>query len=192
MKRKLLLFFSFFLLCLNLIEAQNKIIGSIISAEDNEPVVGASVLIKGTTIGTIADLNGNFSLTDVPNSAKTIVVSYIGMKTQEVAIKPVLKIILESDTKALDEVVVSAMGISRERKSLGYALQEVKSDELTKAGNSSLTSSLSGKIAGVQINQFGGTVGASSRISVRGNSSLNVDQQPLIVVDGVQIGRAHV
>ena len=187
MKRKLLLFFSFFLLCLNLIEAQNKIIGSIISAEDNEPVVGASVLIKGTTIGTIADLNGNFSLTDVPNSAKTIVVSYIGMKTQEVAIKPVLKIILESDTKALDEVVVSAMGISRERKSLGYALQEVKSDELTKAGNSSLTSSLSGKIAGVQINQFGGTVGASSRISVRGNSSLNVDQQPLIVVDGVPI-----
>lgn len=98
-----------------------------------------------------------------------------------------MNIKLESDSHALDEVVVTAMGISREKKSLGYAIQEVGSEELTKAGQINVTGALSGKVAGVQVNQFGGSVGASSRISVRGNSSLAADQQPLIVLDGVPI-----
>ena len=181
----------YLMLCLfvsiNMAMAQNrKITGTVISAEDNEPVVGASIVVKGTTNGTVTNLDGVFTL-QVPSSAKTLVVYYLGMKTQEVAVKDGVRIILEPDAQSLDEVVVTAMGLNREKKSLGYAIQEVKADELTKAGNTSLTSSLSGKVAGVQVNQFGGNVGASARISVRGNSSLSADQQPLIVVDGVPI-----
>lgn len=163
-----------------------KITGTVTSAEDNEPVIGASIVVKGTTIGTVTNFDGTFEL-DVPENAKTLVFSYIGMKAKEVTAQTNMKVTLESDSKALDEVVVTAMGLTREKKSLGYAIQEVKSDELTKAGQMSLTSSLSGKMAGVQINQFGGGVGASSRISIRGNSSLGYDQQPMIVVDGIPI-----
>lgn len=163
-----------------------KVTGQVISAEDNQPVIGAAIVVKGTTIGTITDFDGKFSL-DVPNDAKSVMVSYVGLKGREIPITAVMNIKLESDSHALDEVVVTAMGISREKKSLGYAIQEVGSEELTKAGQINVTGALSGKVAGVQVNQFGGSVGASSRISVRGNSSLAADQQPLIVLDGVPI-----
>ena len=163
-----------------------KVTGQVISAEDNQPVIGAAIVVKGTTIGTITDFDGKFSL-DVPNDAKSVMVSYVGLKGREIPITAVMNIKLESDSHALDEVVVTAMGISREKKSLGYAIQEVGSEELTKAGQINVTGALSGKVAGVQVNQFGGSVGASSRISVRGNSSLATDQQPLIVLDGVPI-----
>ncbi len=163
-----------------------KVTGQVISAEDNQPVIGAAIVVKGTTIGTITDFDGKFSL-DVPNDAKSVMVSYVGLKGREIPITAVMNIKLESDSHALDEVVVTAMGISREKKSLGYAIQEVGSEELTKAGQINVTGALSGKVASVQVNQFGGSVGASSRISVRGNSSLAADQQPLIVLDGVPI-----
>ena len=163
-----------------------KVTGQVISAEDNQPVIGAAIVVKGTTIVTITDFDGKFSL-DVPNDAKSVMVSYVGLKGREIPITAVMNIKLESDSHALDEVVVTAMGISREKKSLGYAIQEVGSEELTKAGQINVTGALSGKVAGVQVNQFGGSVGASSRISVRGNSSLAADQQPLIVLDGVPI-----
>lgn len=181
----------YLMLCLfvsiNMAMAQNrKITGTVISAEDNLPIVGASVVVKGTTIGNVTNLDGVFTL-QVPSSAKILVISYLGMKSQEVAVKDGVRILLEPDSQNLDEVVVTAMGLNREKKSLGYAVQEVKSDELVKAGALSVTSSLSGKVAGVQINTFGGSVGASSRISLRGNTSLATDQQPLIVVDGVPI-----
>lgn len=181
----------YLLLCLlasiNLVTAQtSKVTGTVISAEDNEPIIGASIVVKGTSTGTVTNLDGTFSL-DVPTNAKSLVIYYLGMKSQEVVIKPILKVVMESDSQSLDEVVVTAMGLTREKKSLGYAIQEVKAEELTKAGQISVTGSLSGKVAGVQVNQFGGSVGASSRISVRGNSSLAADQQPLIVVDGVPI-----
>lgn len=118
--------------------------------------------------------------------AKMIFISYVGLKTKEVPVASVINVVLDSDSKALDEVVVTAMGLTREKKALGYALQEVKSDELTKAGQQSLATSLSGKIAGVQITSQGGQVGASQNIVVRGNSSFG-NNQPLIVVDGVPI-----
>ncbi|MDD4514588.1 SusC/RagA family TonB-linked outer membrane protein [Massilibacteroides sp.] len=182
---------TFLFLCLlgsiGITLAQTRTIeGLVLSAEGEEPVIGASIVVKGTTIGTVTNFDGVFTL-NVPNSATTLVVSYLGMKSQEVAIQANLRILLETDSQKLDEVVVTAMGLNREKKSLGYAVQEVKSGELTKAGATSLTSSLAGKVAGVQINQFGGSVGASSRISIRGNSSLSADQQPLVVVDGVPI-----
>ena len=176
---------TFLLLCLfigiGVATAQTmKITGNVISSEDQQPVIGAAVVVKGTTIGTVTDFEGNFSL-DVPRDAKMIFISYVGLKTKEVPVASVINVVLDSDSKALDEVVVTAMGLTREKKALGYALQEVKSDELTKAGQQSLATSLSGKIAGVQITSQGGQVGASQNIVVRGNSSFG-NNQPLIVV----------
>ena len=181
---------TFLLLCLfigiGVATAQTmKITGNVISSEDQQPVIGAAVVVKGTTIGTVTDFEGNFSL-DVPRDAKMIFISYVGLKTKEVPVASVINVVLDSDSKALDEVVVTAMGLTREKKALGYALQEVKSDELTKAGQQSLATSLSGKIAGVQITSQGGQGGASQYIVVRGNSSFG-NNQPLIVVDGVPI-----
>ena len=164
-----------------------QVTGTVISMEDNMPVIGASVVVKGTTTGTVTDMDGNFTL-EVPSDAHFIQISYVGMEPQELRIKQNMGTIrMASDSQNLDEVVVTAMGLTREKKSLAYAIQEVGSDELTKAGQISVTGALSGKVAGVQINQFGGSVGSSARISVRGNSSLQTDQQPLIVVDGVPI-----
>lgn len=164
-----------------------QVTGTVISMEDNMPVIGASIVVKGTTTGTVTDMDGNFTL-EVPSDAHFIQISYVGMEPQELRIKQNMGTIrMASDSQNLDEVVVTAMGLTREKKSLAYAIQEVGSEELTKAGQISVTGALSGKVAGVQINQFGGSVGSSARISVRGNSSLQSDQQPLIVVDGVPI-----
>ncbi|MCC8198054.1 MAG: TonB-dependent receptor plug domain-containing protein [Tannerellaceae bacterium] len=159
--------------------------GTVISGDDGEPIIGASVVVKGTTTGTVTDYDDAFSL-NVPSSAQTLVVSYVGMEPQEVAVAPVIRVVLSASSQALDEVVVTALGISREKKSLGYALQEVKSDELTAAGQSNVANSLSGKIAGVQITAQGSQVGASQNIVIRGTSSFN-NNDPLIVVDGVPI-----
>ena len=184
MKRAILLVALGLISCLAF--AQTRVSGTVISAEDNAPVPGAGVIVNGTTVGTVTGADGKFTLT-VPSGAKTLIVSCLGMKTQEVDATDGIVVVLENDFNALNEVVVTAMGITREKKALGYAIQEVKSEELMAAGAPSVTSALTGKVAGVQINTFGGSVGASSRISVRGNSSLSGDQQPLIVVDGVPV-----
>lgn len=185
MKRKLVLFLTLFFAGVGIVTAQTQVQGTVVD-EAGDPVIGASIRIKGTSQGTVTNVEGAFSLS-VPVTAETLVISYVGMTTQEVAIKPTLNVTLQASEHSLDEVVVTALGISRDKKSLGYAVQEVKAGELTQAGQLNVTSSLSGKVAGVQINQFGGSVGASSRIAIRGNSSLISDQQPLIVVDGVPI-----
>ncbi len=185
MRRAILFVVLSFISCLALAQTRS-VSGTVISAEDNAPVPGAGILVSGTNTGTVTGIDGKFSL-NVPASAKTLIVSCLGMKTQEVDATDGITVVLENDFNSLNEVVVTAMGISREKKSLGYAIQEVKSDELMAAGAPSVTSALSGKVAGVQINTFGGSVGASSRISVRGNSSLSANQQPLIVVDGVPV-----
>ena len=188
MKSKVLVLLAGFLAYWGVVMAQTSTVtGVVTSADDNEPVVGASILVKGMTIGTITGINGEFTIPNVPTSAKLLVVSYVGLVTQEVAIKPgKMDIVLKSDAKALDEVVVTAMGISRDKKALGYAIQEVGGPDLTKAGQMNVGNALSGKVAGVQVTQAGGAVGASQRIVIRGNSSFG-DNQPLIVVDGVPI-----
>jgi len=185
MKRVLLLLALSLATVLSMAQTR-RVTGKVISAEDSSPVPGAGVIVSGTTVGTVTGMDGTFTL-NVPTSAKSLVVSCLGMKTQEVDAQDGIMVVLENDFNALNEVVVTAMGITREKKALGYAIQEVKSDELMAAGAPSVTSALNGKVAGVQINTFGGSVGASSRISVRGNSSLSSNQQPLIVVDGVPI-----
>lgn len=186
MKRKFTLSLCSLFMFIGVMFSQDiKVSGVITSAEDGLPVIGASVIVKGTTIGTISDSDGNFSM-EVPSNAEVIVASYVGMKSQEVGVGQNLQIVLTTDSELLGEVVVTAMGISREKKSLGYAVQEVKSDDLTKAGQMNVANSLSGKVAGVQITSSGGQVGSSQRIVIRGNSSLG-NNEPLIVVDGVPI-----
>ena len=114
-------------------------------------------------------------------------ISYIGMQTQEVAIKPDLKVFLKSDAQKLDEIVVTAMGISREKKALGYAVQDVKADELTRAANTDLAGALQGKVSGVDITPSSGMPGASSKITIRGSRSFTGDNTPLYVIDGMPI-----
>ena len=149
------------------------------------PVVGAGVVVAGTTNGTMTDVDGSFTLTNVPKGA-TLVVSCIGYQTVEVVFngQPV-NVTLREDSELLDEVVVTALGISREKKSLGYAVQDVKAEELTRGGGATLTDALQGKVAGLQINNSATGAGGSTRVVLRGNSSLSDNNEPLYVVDGV-------
>ena len=167
--------------------AQNtRITGTVLSAEDGEPIIGASIIVKGTTTGTVTNFDGTFSL-DVPQSAKTLMISYIGMRSQEVAIKPTLQVRLMADTQNLDEVVVTAMGISKEKKALGYAVQDVKGEQLTQGANTSLTGALHGKVSGIDFTPSSGMPGASSKMTIRGARSFTGDNTPLYVVDGMPI-----
>ena len=149
------------------------------------PVAGASVVIKGTTKGTMTDMDGNFTLDGVKNG-DIIQISFIGYATQEIpyAGQASLSVHLEEDTQKLDEVVVTALGMKRDKKALGYAMQELKGDELLSSREPNLANSLSGKVSGLQIVRSSNGVGGSSKIVLRGNSSLTGSNQPLIVVDG--------
>lgn len=149
------------------------------------PVPGASVLIKGTTNGTITDMDGNFTLEGV-KKGDIIQISFIGYITQEIPYtgQSTLTIHLEEDTQKLDEVVVTALGMKRDKKALGYAMQELKGDELLSSREPNLANSLSGKVSGLQIVRSSNGVGGSSKIVLRGNNSLTGSNQPLIVVDG--------
>ncbi len=173
-----------------LVTAQNqKVTGVIIWEDDGQPVVGASILVKGTSVGTISDIDGNFTLFNVPGPAKSLVVSFIGMKSVEVAVKPTVKVILASDAQVVDKVVVTALGISRQKRTLGYAVSEISGDEMLKArgGVSNPVNSLQGKIAGLQIQSGSGSMGGSSKILIRGVKSISGNNQPLFVIDGVPI-----
>ena len=163
----------------------SKVTGKVIG-EEGEPVIGAAIIVKGTTVGTVTDYDGNFTL-NVPAEGKHLVISFIGMKSQEVAVSPQVSVKLMADTQDLDEVVVTAMGIKRERKALGYAAQDLKSDELNKAGTTSLASAIQGKLTGVEIRQSSGAPGASSQITIRGARSFDGNNQPLYVIDGMPI-----
>ena len=122
----------------------SKVTGKVVD-ENGEPVIGASIIVKGTTVGTVTDFDGNFEL-EVPNNGKHLVISYIGMKSQEVGVSSNVTVRLMSDTQNLDEVVVTAMGIKRERKALGYAAQDLKADDLNKSGTTSLANAIQGKL----------------------------------------------
>lgn len=149
------------------------------------PVAGASVVIKGTTNGTMTDMDGKFSLGGL-KKGDIIQISFIGYTTQEIPYtgQTSLSVHLEEDTQKLDEVVVTALGMKRDKKALGYAMQELKGDELLSSREPNLANSLSGKVSGLQIVRSSNGVGGSSKIVLRGNSSLTGSNQPLIVVDG--------
>ena len=164
-------------------QQDTKITGTV--EDEFGPVAGASVVIKGTTNGTMTDMDGHFTLEGV-KKGDIIQISFIGFATQDIPYtgQTALHVKLEEDAQKLDEVVVTALGMKRDKKALGYAMQELKGDELLSSREPNLANSLSGKVSGLQIVRSSNGVGGSSKIVLRGNNSLTGSNQPLIVVDG--------
>ncbi|WP_053405951.1 SusC/RagA family TonB-linked outer membrane protein [Persicobacter sp. CCB-QB2] len=168
--------------------AQGRVVTGTVTAEDSgEPIPGVNVLVKGTASGTITDIEGHYSIN--ASSSDKIIFSFIGLATEEVAVGGQSKIdmVMTADIKQLGEVVVTAMGMKRDKKSLGYAVQEVSNQELTKAGNADLATAMQGKIAGVDIKPSSGMPGASSQITIRGARSFTGNNTPLYVIDGMPV-----
>ncbi len=185
--RKIMLLFAFFGLLGMQLFAQKTITGTVTSADDGSTLPGVSVVVKGTTIATVTDVDGKYVLKNVPNDATTLVFSLVGMQTQEVPISgDVVDCSLQPAQVQVGEVVVTALGISREKKSLGYAVQEVSGDEVSEVKSQNFISQLSGKVAGVQI-QTNTNFGGSVNVLVRGASSITGNNQALFVIDGVPI-----
>jgi TonB-linked SusC/RagA family outer membrane protein len=184
--KRIYLLFLFLLTASTLLTAQTRTITGIVKgSEDNQPVTGCTVQIKGTTAGILTDVNGKYSL-PVPQNATTLVFSYIGMKTLEVEIggRSVIDVSLQSDVVGLSEVVVTALGIKRSEKSIGYSASTVNSNEINTARAPSLITGLQGKVAGLSISSGGGT-GSSQKVYIRGVSSFTGSNQPLYVINGV-------
>lgn len=169
-------------------QKDNKVTGTV---KDNlGPIIGASVVEKGTTNGIMTDTDGKFSLNVQPGT--TLVISYIGYKTQEVKTgREPLNIILEEDSKMLDDVVVTALGIKRERKALGYGVDEIKGDALTKAKETNVINSMAGRVAGLVVSQTAGGPSGSTRVILRGSTEMTGNNQPLYVIDGVPLDNTN-
>ena len=182
--KKLLLFLIYLFIGINLVTAQIKsIAGLVIAEEDGQPVVGASILVKGTTLGTITDIDGKFMISNIPASSKLIQVSYIGMQTQELPIKANMKVTLKSDAKQIDEVIVVAYGTAKKSSFTGAA-SVVGSKNLEKRVLTNATSALEGNAPGIQVTAASGQPGESASVRIRGFGSVNASNAPLYVVDG--------
>ncbi|MEL7160444.1 MAG: SusC/RagA family TonB-linked outer membrane protein, partial [Bacteroidota bacterium] len=184
--------FTQLLLCLGLLltslglTAQSTVSGTLTDPQ-GEPLIGASVMVKGTSSGTVTDFDGQYSL-QVPEGAEYLILSYVGYETREEPLngRSTLNLQLAESSVGLDAVTVTALGIERETKSLGYAVQEVGGQEISQVKDPNLLNNLTGKVAGVTITQGGSGVGSSSRIVIRGEGSLT-NNSPLFVVNGVPI-----
>lgn len=162
------------------------ITGTVTASITEEALPGATVLVKGTTIGTVTDIDGKYVLS-VPQNSETLVFSFIGYKTitESIGGRSVINIVLDEDVLGLDEVVVTAIGISSEKKALNYSTQQVDPDLITSGKNSNVINNLNGKVAGLDVISSSGTPGGSSYMTIRGNRSITGNNQPLIVVDGI-------
>ena len=191
MNRKLIMFLLLLFIGIGNALAQRTITGKV-TGSDGEPVLGATIAIKGTTIGTISGLDGSYNL-HIPagSNADTIVFSYIGKLTvmEPINGRTTISPVMEDDDVNVEEVVVTALGISREKKALGYAVTDVDGDDISKSrgGLNNPVNALQGKVAGLQITSGAGSMGGSSKVIIRGNNSLSGSNQPLFVVDGVPI-----
>ncbi|MDE6380048.1 MAG: carboxypeptidase-like regulatory domain-containing protein, partial [Muribaculaceae bacterium] len=163
---------------------QRTVSGQVISGEDNQPVIGASVLVKGTSLGTATDLDGNFTLKDVPATAKTLVVSYIGMVTEEVAISNNLVIKLWTSTSNLDEVVVVGYGTTT-RAAFTGAASIMDGDVVERKNDANFVKSLEGNVTGIQYNNSTSMPGQYGSIYIRGMGSLSRSSPPMDLIDGM-------
>ena len=168
---------------------QNQGIKGTVMDANGETLIGASVKVVGTTNGVVTDLDGNFTLNCKPGAM--LEVSYIGYQTITVKAANGMKITMQEDDKTLNEVVVTALGIKRDRKALGYGLEEVKGEELTKAKETNVINSLSGKVAGLVVQNTAGGASGSTRVLLRGNTEMAGNNQPLYVVDGVPLDNTN-
>jgi TonB-linked SusC/RagA family outer membrane protein len=188
MKKKFLLFCFAFAVALGGYAQERVISGTITSLDDGTGLPGVNILVKGPTsgIGTVSDSQGSYKLT-IPDGNVTLVFSFIGLQTQEVSVndRSVIDVQLASDVKQLSEVIVTAVGIQRETKALGYAVTNVGSERIQQKAEPDPVRALQGKIPGVNIIGGGGAVGAGTNITIRGNKSLLGNNQPLFVVDGI-------
>ncbi|MEG1748654.1 MAG: SusC/RagA family TonB-linked outer membrane protein [Tannerellaceae bacterium] len=188
MRKSLLLLVLFCMgTCTSVLWAQKKVTGMVTDKDANAPLIGANVIVKGTTNGTVTDLDGKYTIE--VNDNGTLVFSFLGLETKEVPVagKNVVNVTLGSGALNIDEVVVTAMGIKRESKTLTYAAQTVGGKELNEIKNVNMINSLQGKSAGLQITPNSTGAGGASKILLRGNKSINGSNQPLIVVDGVPL-----
>jgi TonB-linked SusC/RagA family outer membrane protein len=199
MKKKVLqmLLMGLFILLTSSAYSQLKVSG-VVKSSTGETLPGATIVVKGTTIGTAAGADGSYSI-NVPNAQSVLVVSFIGMTVQEIPVngKSVIDVSLASETAALDEIVVTALGISKAKKSLAYSVGEVKSESLVQAGNINVMKSLDGKISGVNLTSLSSDPTSSVLVNIRGTTAMptvgdrdvSKKGQPLYVIDGVAVGR---
>ena len=188
--RKIALLLVCIAICsMQVVFAQSRTItGRVSDADDGSTLPGVSVVVKGTSIGTVTDIEGKFSL-NIPQDAQALVLSFVGMEPLEAAVTAVsnYELKMQKTTLSVDEVVVTAMGIRKEAKALGYAVQEINSDELNRVGTPNLSQALQGKIAGVDIKVSSGMPGASSQFVIRGARSFTGNNTPLYVIDGMPV-----
>lgn len=171
--------------------AQTMTVSGTVFADDNhEPIIGASVLVKGTTLGAVTDISGRFTILNVPTSAKTVVVSYVGMNKVEAPIKPGMKVMMTADTEVLDEVMVVAYGTAKKSSYAGSA-SLVKGDALKDIPTTTFENALNGKVAGLQLTNNSGQAGSAPAIRIRGIGSMNAGNEPLYVVDGVPVSSGN-
>lgn len=170
---------------------QRTITGTVISSDDKQPLPSVTVLIKGTNVATQTDLDGKYSIKATDGA--TLVFSYVGYTTREVTLgsSNVINVTLVTDSRMIGEVVVTALGISKEKKTLGYTATELKGDQVSTVKESNIANSLSGKVAGVLVTPAASGPGSASRVTIRGNRSLGGNSQPLYVVDGVPIDNSE-
>lgn len=172
---------------------QNKLeVHGIVKDTSGEPLIGVSVSVKGEKGGTITDIDGKFNLL-VESSTSILEFSYIGYATQDIKVGSTtnFNVILKEDSHAIDEVVVTALGIKRQKRSLGYATTDVKGSDFTEARDINIGNALTGKVAGVSVSNNATGAGGSSRVVIRGNSSISGNNQPLYVVDGVPFDNSN-
>lgn len=179
-----IIFLCFFMLGINWVAAQTKITGTVISGEDNQPIIGATVLAKGTTVATATDGDGKFTIT-VPAGSTALVFTYMGMQTAELAPAGGMKVVLQPDSKVMKEVVVTALGIKRDKKSLSYSSESVSEDQISGGRNLNIATSLSGNVAGISVSPSSSGAGGSTKITLRGTKNITSTNQPLFVIDGV-------
>lgn len=166
--------------------AQRQITGRITDSEDNGPLPGVNVLVKGTTTGTVSDIDGNYSIS-VSGDNAILTFSSIGYSTQEITVgnQSTINVQMAADVQSLQEVVVTALGVEREKKALGYSITEVDGSNLTEAREINVANALAGRVAGVNVSNIASGPAGSTRVIIRGNKSLQGNNQPLYVVDGV-------
>ena len=186
--RKLLLLWAAGLLLCTTVVAQSRVITGTVMDEKGAPLPNVSIIVKNSNIGTTSDFNGKFRI-EVPASAKSLVFSSVGLGDLEVPLssKTDISVTLSPKGNTLTEVVVTSLGIARDKRSLGYATQTLKSDQLVDKGQVNVVSALQGKVAGVNITGASGSAGASYNINIRGISSFTGSNQPLFVIDGIPI-----
>ncbi len=179
-------------LSISFLFAQTEISGVVLSKEEGEPLIGARIIEKGSQNGVISEFDGSFKLTLIQADTAHLLVSYLGYESQEVAVagKKTFTILLAEEGKALDEVVITALGIKRQKRELGYSTETVGGGEITLSNAPNVVNALAGKSAGVQISTPNGVDGGTSRIVIRGNNNINANNQPLVVVDGVPLENA--